>query len=405
MKNKTYDFIIIGAGIMGLSIAYKLITNNPKLKIAIIEKEKNVALHASGKNSGVLHSGFFNSIDSLKAKFTKSGNEQLKEFCKHYKLKINFCGRIIVASNEKEFNDLCEFKHRGDLNNIESIWISQQEAHEIDPNAKIYNKALFSPTTATIDPIEICYTLLQILKDRGIQFFFETEYLRKSNSRPVGITTTNGNYEGEMIINAAGLYADKIAKDFGLSQEYTLLPFKEIYLKTSLPWPEIKTNIYCVPNLKNPFLSVHFIKTVNNHIKIGSMYIPAFWRENYTLFERFKLSEFKEILWYEIMLFLSNSCDFRNLTFKEIKKINKNHLISQAKKLVNNLTAEQYRRWETPGIHPQLLKKSTLKLVDDFKIEGGIEHNSIHVLNATNPAFTCSFSFADWIIAEFIYKS
>ncbi|MBF0359418.1 MAG: L-2-hydroxyglutarate oxidase [Oligoflexia bacterium] len=405
MKNKNYDFIIIGGGIMGLSIAYKLITDNPKLKIALIEKEKDVAFHSSGRNSGVLHAGFYYTADSLKAKFTKEGNQRLKEFCKEYRLKINNCGKIVIAKNDEELNGLDELKRRGNANNIELNFINEKEASEIDPNVKIHHKALFSPTTATVDPMEVCSTISQILKDRHVQLFFETEYIKRLDTSPAGIITNNGNYDGDVIINAAGLYADKIARDFGFSQEYTLLPFKGIYLKTMIPWPEIKTNIYPVPNLKNPFLGVHFTKTVNNHVKIGPTAIPAFWRENYNMLEKFKLGEMKEVLWYEAMLFFTNSFNFRDMAFDEMKKYYKNHLLTLAKHLVKNLTIEQFRCWGTPGIRAQLLKKSTLELVQDFVVEGGRDNHSIHILNAVSPAFTCSFPFSEWVIKNFVYQT
>ena len=153
---KEYDYIIIGAGIIGLTIAYELRKSKPEKSIAIIEKETDVAFHASGRNSGVLHAGFYYSSDSLKAKFSIEGNNLMKAFCKSNDLKVNYCKKVVVATNEEELSTLFKLAERGKANGVKMKLIDEEELKSIEPNSKTYKKALYSPTTASVDPIEIC---------------------------------------------------------------------------------------------------------------------------------------------------------------------------------------------------------------------------------------------------------
>lgn len=394
-----FDYLIVGAGIIGLTVAREIKNRFPNSSICVIEKERDVAFHSSGRNSGVLHAGFYYSEDSLKAKFTKNGNKAMKEYCKLHQLEVNECGKLIVATNEEELAGLEELKKRGEKNGVELIWMDEDEVAQIDPNAKTYKKALFSPSTASVDPKLVCQTLKKELQGKDVKFHFQTEY-RSWNGE--FIQTNQAIYKCGYFINAAGLYADQIAKDFGFSKKYTIIPFKGLYLKYSKNKQDVVTNIYPVPNLKNPFLGVHFTKTVDGTIKIGPTAIPAFWRENYQGLERFKLSEFINIIFCETKLFLKNAFQFRTLVFEEMKKYQKTYFARLAKSLVKSIDDHQFESSIHPGIRAQLLNKETLELVQDFVVEG--DQHSIHILNAVSPGFTCSFPFASFIVDEISRK-
>lgn len=396
---QTSDFLIIGAGIIGLSIARELKKRNPGCSIIILEKEAEVALHSSGRNSGVLHAGFYYTADSLKAKFCRDGNKTMKEYCQQNNLKVNAVGKVVVAKNEDELKSLFELEKRGKRNGVDVSIIDEKQLAEIDPNAKTFKNALHSPSTVTVDPKEVCLAIKKELEALGVVFFFEEGYqLRISENK---IKTIKGNlFQARILINTAGLYADKIAQQFGFSKDYTIIPFKGIYLKYALPDLPIRTNIYPVPNLKNPFLGVHYTITVDGVIKIGPTSIPAFWRENYKGFDNFKGYEMLNVLGWESLLFMSNAFGFRSLAFEEIQKYNKEHFISQATALVKEINKKGFTEWTKPGIRAQLLNKKTKELVQDFVVEG--DKNSIHVLNAVSPAFTCGFPFAGYVVDKFI---
>ncbi|MFA5060169.1 MAG: L-2-hydroxyglutarate oxidase [Candidatus Omnitrophota bacterium] len=398
--NKKYDYIIIGAGIVGLTIAYALKKKNPSNDILVIEKEPAIARHASGRNSGVLHAGFYYTADSLKARFTILGNRAMKEYCRSKNIPINECGKLVVAQNEAELEQLYELERRGIKNGSSVRLIESAKAEEIEPNIHTFRKALHSPLTASVDPKEVCRSLQADLQNMQVQFSFNAGYLsRKGNT----IQTNQGDFSAEKIINCAGLYADKIAHDFGFGKQYTIVPFKGIYLEYSKNKTDIKTNIYPVPNLKNPFLGVHFTKTSTGKIKIGPTAIPAFWRENYGGVENFKLSELFSIGFHEAKLFLTNSFGFRNLAFDEIKKYNRGHFIQLATSLVKDIDPKGFGQFLAPGIRAQLLHKKTLKLLQDFVVES--DGSSVHVLNAVSPAFTCAFPFADFVVKNHIDPS
>lgn len=395
-----YDYFIIGAGIIGLNIAKNLKQRFPNSKIAIIEKEEELAFHSSGRNSGVLHAGFYYTADSLKAKFTKEGNKALKEFINQRELSINECKKVVVAQNEDEIKGLEELKRRAELNGVELEWISEDRLKKIYPKVKTYKKALLSPLTATVNPKEVTKEFGKVVEELGVELLLSCKYLSYHNNK---IQTSKGEFEAKKIINCAGLYADKVAKDFGFSKDYVIIPFKGIYLKDKANTSSLNTNIYPVPDLKNPFLGVHYTLTIENEAKIGPTAIPAFWRENYQGLENFNLYEFIEILYYEIKLFFVNAFNFRKLAFDEIKKYKLNYFKGLAKKLTINMNHDGYNSWSTPGIRAQLLNKNTLELVQDFVVQA--DDKSVHILNAVSPAFTCSIPFSDWVVEEYILKT
>ncbi len=398
--NHNSDYLIIGAGIVGLTIAYELKEKNPKASINIIEKEDDVARHGSGRNSGVLHSGFYYSSHSLKAKFTKEGNKLLQNYCDKHNLKINKCGKVVVAKNKRDYKTLLELEKRGKENQIDIELIDEKRLAELEPNAKTYKHALYSPTTASVDPIEVCQTIKKELLDKGVLFFFNQTYSQRIVEDNAILTDKNISFYAKKIFNFAGLFADKVALDFGHYKPYTIIPFKGIYLKYSKPDKPIKMNIYPVPNLKNPFLGVHYTVTADKMIKIGPTAIPAFWRENYSGMENFNAKELFSILLNETKLFIFNSFDFRSLVFEEIKKYNRLYFIRLAKKLVKKIDGSGFDTWSTPGIRAQLMDTRNLELVQDFVVES--DEASIHILNAVSPAFTCSFAFSKWVVDNFI---
>ncbi|MEI6681048.1 MAG: L-2-hydroxyglutarate oxidase [Bacteroidota bacterium] len=395
------DYLIIGAGIIGLAIARELRSRYSQASITILEKEPDVAYHSSGRNSGVLHAGFYYSADSLKAKFTRDGNFAMKDFCREKGLKLNECQKVVVAKDESELEPLYELDRRGKRNGVDVKIITADELKEIDPNARTFKFALYSPNTATVDPTELNKAVRDELLASGVKIVFSQGYKRKIDGTTV--ETTGGlTFSAKKIINTAGLYADRIARDFGYSQHYTIIPFKGIYLKYTKKDKPIKTNIYPVPNLKNPFLGVHYTITVDGTIKIGPTSIPAFWRENYKGMDNFRADELANILGWESKLFLSNAFGFRGLAFDEMKKYNKSYFVNLATSMVHDIDKSGFTEWSKPGIRAQLLNTKSYELVMDFVVEG--DNTTIHVLNAVSPAFTCSFPFAKWVVDNYVEK-
>lgn len=380
-----------------MCLARALKAKFPQASLLVIDKEDDCAAHASGRNSGVLHAGFYYTADSLKAKFTVDGNHRMKAYCRLKGLAINECGKLVVAQNEAELEQLYELERRGKRNGSNIKLISKEEARAIEPNVRTFQKALWSPDTASIDPAQVCQALKGDLQNLDVTFSFQTQYLKHCDST---IMTNRGDFRAKKIINCAGLYSDKIAHDFGFGLKYTMMPFKGLYLKYTKNKSDIKVNIYPVPNLKNPFLGVHFTKTVNGDIKIGPTAIPAFWRENYSGTDRFQLPEFTATMAYQARLMLTNSFQFRELASEEIRKYNRSYFIKLAQNLVQHIDPTGFTEWSRPGIRAQLLDTTTLLLVQDFVVEADTQ--SVHVLNAVSPAFTCALPFTEHIVDTYI---
>jgi (S)-2-hydroxyglutarate dehydrogenase len=388
----TCDYLVIGGGIIGISIARELKTRYPDCKILVLEKEARCGLHGSGRNSGVLHAGFYYTSDSLKARFTRQGNQQLTQYCHAKNLKINKCGKLVVAKNEIELEGLQELLIRSKQNGVELCEISEAEARDIEPKVKTYSKALFSPTTSTIDPIEVLSSLLIDAQNEGISVRFGEEYIGRKNNI---IRTHTESYEAGYIINSSGLYADTIGKDFGFSKSHSILPFKGLYLYSEELPGTLRTNIYPVPDLRNPFLGVHFTVSVDGRSKIGPTAIPAFWRENYSGLSGFKLTEFIDIIFRQAGLFAFSKFDFKQLAWEEIQKYHRPRLVKLASQLLKGVQLQNYKNWGKAGIRAQLLNVKEKKLEMDFVLEG--DSKSFHVLNAVSPGFTCALPFAEYV--------
>jgi L-2-hydroxyglutarate oxidase LhgO len=388
----TSDFLIIGGGIIGVSVARELKRRYSDARVTVIEKENRLGEHASGRNSGVLHAGFYYTADSLKARFTREGNAELTHFCDERGIPVNRCGKLVVAQNETEHAGLDELLRRGRANGVALEAVDEKTAREIEPRAITYGRALFSPATSSVNPAQVLSSMEKEARAEGIQIDYGVAYRERIGD---GVLTSGGRYEAGYVVNAAGLYADHVARGFGFSRNYRILPFKGLYLYSSEPGGAIRTNIYPVPDLRHPFLGVHFTVTADAHVKIGPTAIPAFWREQYQGLGNFRLSEVLEIALRQMGLVVSSGFDFVRLALEEIRKYSRARMVSLASALAKGVKIEHYRQWGKPGIRAQLLDIKKKKLEMDFVFEG--DDRSFHILNAVSPGFTCCLPFSRFV--------
>jgi L-2-hydroxyglutarate oxidase LhgO len=387
------DFVIIGGGIIGACMARELKRRFADCSVAILEKEESLGRHSSGRNSGVLHAGFYYSKESLKARLTRDGSHYWKRFCREHKLALNECGKLVVAKDQQEDQWMDELLARGRANDVKLEELDVAQAQTIEPRVRTYRRALWSPETAVVDPIEILNKVMELAQQEGVKVHSATKYLKRLG--PKSIRTSRGDLAVGYVINAAGLYADQVARDFGFSQNYRILPFKGLYLYSNEPVGAFRTHIYPVPDLRNPFLGVHFTLTVDGHVKIGPTAIPAFWREQYQGLDNFSLREMGEIVLREMGLLFFADFDFRRLAFEELQKYSRTKLVDLASTLALNVSPDQYTKWGRPGIRAQLYDIKKRKLEMDFAFEG--DDHSFHILNAVSPAFTCAEPFAQML--------
>ena len=397
---RTADFAVVGAGILGVAIASELKRRHPRATVALLEKERAPGQHASGRNSGVLHAGFYYTPDSLKARLTKDGNRTLREYCEAKGLPIRRCGKLVVTKDESELATLEELFTRAAKNGVEVERVDEAGARRIEPRARTVRAALWSPTTSTVDPRAVVRSLVEDAVAQGVELVTNARYLGRRGAD--AIATSAGEIACGYVVNAAGLHADRIARDFEFSAGYRILPFKGLYLYSSEPAGAFRTHLYPVPELAQPFLGVHVTVTVDGRAKIGPNALPCLWREQYGFARGFSAGDLTEIGGLAWRLWAKNAFGFRGLAAAELKKTSRRALVERAKPLATGIDARDFTRWGPPGIRAQLVDVKSATLVQDFVLEG--DSRSMHVLNAVSPGFTCALPFAQHVCDQMVVR-
>lgn len=252
--NHNVDFLIVGAGVVGLALAREIKIRRPDATIAILEKESRVGLHASGRNSGVMHSGIYYPEDSLKAKVCAEGALAMAEYCQIKGLPFARFGKVVLPVKVDDDPQLELLARRATANGAEAELIDDQQLREIEPDAyTVTGRALHVPETSVIDPMAVMECLAQELTAQGVQILYNSEAVDLLPGTSC-LDTRGDRFSYGCLINSAGLHADQIASRLGVGCDYTILPFKGIYYRLS-PESGIKVNglIYPVPDLSVPF--------------------------------------------------------------------------------------------------------------------------------------------------------
>lgn len=395
MAEQTFDYLIIGAGIVGLTVAYELLARYPVARIGILDKEACAGVHASGRNSGVLHSGIYYSRDTLKAKVCALGAARMQAFAREQHIPCVKSGKVIVATSEKDLPTVAQLLRNAAENGIRAWEIDAKALHEIEPYAVWGGAAIYSPDTAVIDSRAVVERLTVLLEQQGVQFFWQHGFIKFTPSGDV--ITAQRRFSFGYLFNCAGAYADVVAKNCGLADDYALVPFKGIYWKLR---PEadhlVRANIYPVPNIELPFLGVHLTRVISGDVYVGPTAIPALGRENYGLIEGIRPLEAMAVGYRLAEMYLYNRYNFRQLAHLELAKYLKHNFLSAAQQLLPALTAEDMVSTPKAGIRPQLVNIRAGRLEMDYILQH--TERSTHVLNAISPAFTSAFAFAEIIV-------
>lgn len=393
---RLFDFIIIGSGIVGMTLAHELKQRMPQRSIAILEKEACFGVHASGRNSGVLHCGIYYPNDSLKAKVCARGALKMIEFAREHRLPCLQSGKVILATSEEQLATVDRLMHNAQQNGIRAERINQQELLELEPRAAAGPAAIYCPDTAVIDSVAVLKRLHSLLAQQGVSFIFDCRVQGLKGSE---LLTTKGNFSYGFLYNCAGAHADSIARWFNLARHYTLIPFKGIYWKLSPKANHlIRSNIYPVPDVSLPFLGVHLTRLINGEVYVGPTAIPVLGRENYQQFQGIHLTEALTIGSRLALMYFWNQNNFRLLAKTELAKYNKKTFLAAAKKLIPALQEKDLLPSTKAGIRPQLVNTKTKQLEMDYILAK--TNHSLHVLNAISPAFTSAFAFAKVIIKQ-----
>ena len=396
LVNKEYDHIIIGAGIVGISLGLAILERNPNKKVLIIDKEEKPGVHASGRNSGVLHAGFYYSPDSLKAKFCRQGNLELRSFCKENDLEILETGKVVVCQDNQDVIRLEELYRRGVANGVNIEILDKNELNKIEPAVQTVDKFIWSPTTAVGNPKEVISKLAEKFTKLGGSFSFNTQVKLVESNNEILVRTKNTTYSAKSIINSAGAYASDLAKQVNVGTEYVCLPFLGAYKKTKLLSINPKRLVYPVPNPINPFLGVHTTITLNNELKIGPTAFPVIGKEQYRLIDGFNIKELFDFFISSTALLKSDSVNLLGLAKEEAMKLFTKPLLKRTRKLSSSLDSNKGWVKYPSGIRAQVINTKTKSIEMDYIVKA--DKNVVHILNAVSPGWTSSLPFARWVV-------
>ncbi|MGA1215881.1 MAG: L-2-hydroxyglutarate oxidase, partial [Candidatus Nanopelagicales bacterium] len=363
-----YDVAVIGGGIVGLALADAWLTRYPGGSALVLDKEDHLAAHASGRNSGVLHAGFYYAPDSLKAQLTRRGNQMLKVFCAERDVHVRETGKVVVTTSPDQLAQLDELYARGQANGVPLEMIDDAQLSEIEPLARTHERALWSPSTAVADPAAVVEALGARVRERGGEIRLGTPV---TAAGPGWVRTPTESIGVGHVINAAGLYADRVAHWFGVGEDYRMLPFKGLYWYADWAPGRLQRHVYPVPDPRNPFLGVHLTVTVDGRAKVGPTAIPSLWREDYAGLRGIKPTELADIARLYPRFLRSPHHDVPGLVRSELPKYSRRYLVAQASALVPSVRADDFRERGRVGVRAQLLHVPTGRLEMDFVVEPG----------------------------------
>lgn len=387
------EVLVVGGGIVGLTLARELLLAG-RTDVVVLEKEPDLGRHASGRNSGVLHAGIYYAPDSSKARTCLAGNKLMRAYCREKGLPLVEAGKVVVARTEEEIPTLEELHRRATANGARVGFLDEKQLSEVEPMARTVGKALHSLDTAVVDPKAVLKALRADLEAAGVRIVTGARFLGLEAGVAV---TTAGRVRFGRVVNAAGAWCDTVARAFGVGEHYRLIPFKGIYrkLREGAAYP-VNGSIYPVPDIRNPFLGVHFTRSVHGGVYLGPTAIPALGRENYGLV-RGADGEAFAILASDAALFFRNP-KFRAVALAEPRKYLAAFFHRDAARLVKSYDRSLFVAADKVGIRPQLVDWRTKELVMDFLVLA--KDGSVHVMNPVSPAFTSSMELARTVVRE-----
>ncbi|HEX6595246.1 MAG TPA: L-2-hydroxyglutarate oxidase [Bacillota bacterium] len=388
-----YDFAIIGGGIVGLSTGAALYERYPQAKIVVIEKEEEVALHQTGNNSGVIHSGIYYEPGSFKARFAKRGSESIKRFCEKYEIEHDICGKVIVATTEEERPLLNDLYERGLTNGLAIEKIDAHALREIEPHVAGV-EAIHVPQAGIVNYRQVSEKFADLIRDHGgdVALKTEVEHIHEADDF-VHLETNHTTIKARIAINCGGLHSDRLALKAGYKTDMKIVPFRGEYYKLK---PEkrhlVNHLIYPVPNPKFPFLGVHFTRMIGGEVEAGPNAVLGFKREGYKKSD-ISARDLAETLTYKGFWKLARH--FMKEGVEEyIRSFSKSQFTKSLQALIPEIKEDDLIP-SPAGVRAQALK-SNGEMVDDFFIIKG--KRTIHVCNAPSPAATASIEIGKEVV-------
>ena len=387
MESKAYDVVVIGGGIIGLSTAMQIkLDKYPDWRVAVVEKDSEIANHQTGHNSGVIHSGIYYRPDSHKARFCVGGAKSLRQFCDENEIEYNQCGKVIVATNDAEIGRLQTLHERGIANGVDGLEIiGPERLKELEPHVTGV-QALWAPTTGIVDYRKVSAAYAEKFQQAGGDVFTNAPVSRIIRTQDeLVLETPGGAVHTKHIINCAGLYAARVAEMMGEDVDIQIVPFRGEYY-TLRPESHHLVNglIYPVPDPRFPFLGVHFTRNIHGYVEAGPNAVLALKREGYRKSDVSIGESFQTFTYPGFWKMLVR--DWRTGLWEINRSLRKSVFLASLQSLVPELTAQDLAGAGS-GVRAQAVDRAG-NLLDDFRIEQA--GRSIHVLNAPYPGATSS---------------
>ncbi|KAA3634771.1 MAG: L-2-hydroxyglutarate oxidase [Bacteroidetes bacterium] len=398
--DNSFDILVIGAGIVGLSTAYQINQQRPDLRIGILEKESGPSLHQTGHNSGVIHSGIYYMPGSEKAVNCRKGYDMLLTFCEKYDIDHEICGKVIVATQENERPFLDKVLKRGLQNGLTGVRkISAQETKEIEPHVAAV-EAVWVPQAGIVNYKQVAEKYLELFTTNGGTAHFNTKVLGLVHEPGLQtVRTSKGDFSANLIISCAGLYSDKLASMSGIDTGLKIIPFRGEYYDLKKEKQHLVNNlIYPVPNPAFPFLGVHYTRMIEGGIEAGPSAVLAFKREGYSRWD----IHFGEL--WEVLAFKGfHKIVKENWKFglgEIYRSFSKRAFVKALQHLIPDVGYDDLERGNA-GVRAMACDKDG-NLIDDFRIFETA--GAIHLCNAPSPAATASLSIGNTIAQKAIEK-
>ena len=392
MTSPTYDIAVIGGGIIGLSTAMAL-TSDQSLSLVVLEAEKELASHQTGNNSGVIHSGLYYKPGSLKARYCVEGQKAMYRFCQEHGIAHEQCGKVVVATSEREVPSLDTLEERGRANGLPNVKrLGPEEIREYEPHVTGI-AGLFVPDTGILDYKQVSETCAGLVEQAGgaIQKSSRVTGIEQRRDEII-LKTGQGEVHVRYLVNCGGLQSDRIARMCGLNPGLKIVPFRGEYYQLA---PErhslVRNLIYPVPDPAFPFLGAHFTRMIHGGIEAGPNAVPAFKRSGYTR-TSFSLPDAWETLTYGGFLKLAARY-WRVGAGEYYRSFSRRAFVTALQKLIPELGHDDVYP-AGAGVRAQALAPNGT-LIDDFHIVEA--ERMVHVLNAPSPAATASLIIGRYI--------
>jgi len=388
-----HDVVVIGGGIVGLATALQLKKSNPGLDLVLIEKEEVLAKHQTGNNSGVIHSGLYYKPGSLKATNCIHGYHLLLDFCRENEIAFDLCGKIVVATEEKEIPLLHNLYVRGEQNGLTNMKkLKKEELKEYEPHVNGM-EGIFVPQTGIVDYTKVSLKYAELIQKLGgkIQLGERVVEIRKDATQSTVITQKQ-TYTTKLVINCAGLYSDKVARMTVPDVNVKIIPFRGEYFKLKQDKEYLVKNlIYPVPDPNFPFLGVHFTRMAKGGVEAGPNAVLAFAREGYKK-SQINLAELAESLaWPGFQKVAAKY--WRTGMGEMYRSFSKAAFTEALQKLIPEIKQDDLVEGGA-GVRAQACDRNG-GLVDDFLILE--DQQVINVCNAPSPAATSSLAIGETV--------